>query len=118
MHDRNPKGAVMETRRFDRVIETEADLRGIIPPPADLVVKKQLPALDEHARRFIERSPFVVIGTCGRSRGCDVSPRGEAPGGFLVLDERTAGAIRSETSWRIHRSGSSSSSPAWRKPCG
>ena len=79
----------MDPRRFDRVIETEADLRGLIPPPADLVVKKQLPALDEHARRFIERSPFVVIGTCGRSGGCDVSPRGEAPGGFLVLDDRT-----------------------------
>lgn len=75
--------------RFDRVIETEADLRGIIPPPADLVVKKQLPALDEHARRFLERSPFVVIGTCGRTHGCDVSPRGEAPGGFVVLDDQT-----------------------------
>ncbi len=79
----------MDSRRFDRVIETEADLRAIIPAPADLVVKKQLPALDTHARRFLERSPFVVIGTCGRSHGCDVSPRGEAPGGFLVLDDRT-----------------------------
>jgi PPOX class probable FMN-dependent enzyme len=80
---------MMNPRRFDRVIETEEDLRGIIPPPADLVVKKQLPALDDHARRFIARSPFVVIGTCGRSEGCDVSPRGEAPGGFVVLDDRT-----------------------------
>jgi PPOX class probable FMN-dependent enzyme len=75
--------------RFERVIETEDDLRRIIPAPSDLVVKKQLPALDEHARNFIARSPFVVIGTCGRTHGCDVSPRGEAPGGFLVLDERT-----------------------------
>jgi PPOX class probable FMN-dependent enzyme len=79
----------MENRRFDRLIDTEEALRAIIPPPADLVVKKQLPALDEHAKRFLARSPFVVIGTCGRTRGCDVSPRGEAPGGFLVLDDRT-----------------------------
>jgi len=79
----------MDPRRFDRIVDSEEALRGIIPPPADLVVKKQLPALDEHARRFLARSPFVVIGTCGRTRGCDVSPRGEAPGGFLVLDDRT-----------------------------
>jgi uncharacterized protein len=79
----------METHRFDRVIETAEALRAIIPAPAELVVKKQLPALDEHARRFLARSPFVVIGTCGATRGCDVSPRGEAPGGFLVLDDRT-----------------------------
>ena len=37
----------MNPQRFDRVIDTEEALRGIIPPPADLVVKKQLPALDE-----------------------------------------------------------------------
>lgn len=79
----------MSPHSFDRVIDTPEALRALIPAPADLVVKKQLPALDEHARRFIARSPFVVIGSCGRSHGCDVSPRGEAPGGFLVLDDHT-----------------------------
>ncbi|HEX7898228.1 MAG TPA: MSMEG_1061 family FMN-dependent PPOX-type flavoprotein [Planctomycetota bacterium] len=69
---------------FDRVIDSAAALREVIPPPAELVKKKQLPALDAHARDFLARSPFVVIGTAG-----DVSPRGEAPGGFLVLDDRT-----------------------------
>ena len=69
---------------FDRVIESVAALRDIIKPPGEIPLKKQLPALDEHARAFIARSPFVVVGTSG-----DVSPRGEAPGGFLVLDDRT-----------------------------
>jgi uncharacterized protein len=74
---------------FDRVIDSPAALREIIKPPAELVVKKLLPALDGHARQFIARSPFVVIGTSGVSSGCDVSPRGESPGGFHVLDDRT-----------------------------
>lgn len=69
---------------FEREIRDVDALRQLIPPPADLVLKKQLPALDAHARSFLARSPFVVIGTAG-----DVSPRGEAPGGFLVLDDRT-----------------------------
>ncbi len=79
----------MDRPRFDGVIDSPEALRSLIPPPAELAVKKQLTALDGHARSFLARSPFVVIGTCGRTRGCDVSPRGEAPGGFLVLDDRT-----------------------------
>jgi hypothetical protein len=79
----------MNGRRFDRVIDTPEALRAIIPPPADLVIRKQLPALDGHAKDFLARSPFVVLGTCGRTRGADVSPRGEAPGGFVILDDRT-----------------------------
>lgn len=69
---------------FEREITTAAELRAVIPAPADLVIKKQLPALDAHAKSFLARSPFVAIGTRG-----DVSPRGEAPGGFLALDDRT-----------------------------
>jgi PPOX class probable FMN-dependent enzyme len=69
---------------FEREVRTAAELRAVVPPPAELVVKKALPALDAHARSFIARSPFVLVGTRG-----DVSPRGEAPGGFLVLDDRT-----------------------------
>lgn len=79
----------MDRPRYDRVIDSPEALRALIPAPAELAVKKQLPALDAHARNFLARSPFVVIGTCGDTRGCDVSPRGEAPGGFLVVDERT-----------------------------
>jgi uncharacterized protein len=79
----------MDASRFDRVIDSPEALRALIPPPAELVIRKQLPALDAHARAFLARSPFVTIGTCERTRGCDVSPRGEVPGGLLVLDDRT-----------------------------
>ncbi len=79
----------MNPSRYDQVIDSPEALRKIIPPPAELVVRKALPALDAHARSFIARSPFVVVATCGTDAGCDVSPRGEAPGGFVVLDDRT-----------------------------
>lgn len=78
----------LETR-FARVIDSVDALRAVIPPPAELVIKKQLPHLDDHARSFIARSPMAFIGTSNRAGTCDVSPRGEAAGGFLALDEHT-----------------------------
>ena len=69
-------------------IETEDALRAIFPEPEELVVRKALPALDEHARRFIALSPFLLIATRG-PEGADVSPRGDPPGFVAVLDART-----------------------------
>lgn len=76
--------------RFGDCVTTEAQLRAVIGEPRALVVKKQLPALDPHCRAFIARSPFLLLGTANDADGtCDVSPRGDAPGFVLVLDERT-----------------------------
>lgn len=49
---------------------------------------KELPKLDRHCRRFVELSPFVVMGTFG-ARGGDVSPRGGPPGFVKALDDAT-----------------------------
>ncbi|MBV9228079.1 MAG: pyridoxamine 5'-phosphate oxidase family protein [Chloroflexi bacterium] len=57
--------------------------------PSELAVRKQLAALDRHCRTFIAHSPFVLIGTYNASGTCDVSPRGDAPGFVLVLDDNT-----------------------------
>ncbi|MGB8649183.1 MAG: MSMEG_1061 family FMN-dependent PPOX-type flavoprotein [Mycobacteriales bacterium] len=43
------------------------------------------PALDEHDRRFIAHSPFLVLATSGPM--LDVSPRGDLPGFVEVLDD-------------------------------
>ncbi len=72
----------------DRVTSREA-LREIIGEPTDLVVRKQLAALDPHCRAFIARSPFLLLGTSSASGTCDVSPRGDAPGFVQILDEGT-----------------------------
>lgn len=77
-------------RRFSDCVTTEAELRAVLGEPRELVIKKQLPALDHHCRAFIAHSPFMLLGTTNDADGnCDVSPRGDAPGFVLALDERT-----------------------------
>ncbi len=74
-----------------RRIASVDELRDIIPapPPDSIVIRKQLPALDEHARTIIAASPFVLLGTASAAGRCDVTPRGDGPGFVLVLDDRT-----------------------------
>jgi hypothetical protein len=67
----------------------EGGLRDLFGAPMDLAVRKSLTALDRHCRDFIARSPFLCIGTSGKSGRADVSPRGDPPGFVQVLDDRT-----------------------------
>ncbi|MEM8703679.1 MAG: pyridoxamine 5'-phosphate oxidase family protein, partial [Pseudomonadota bacterium] len=55
----------------------------------DLAAKKSLTTLDGHARDFIERSPFLCLGTQNADGKADVSPRGDPPGFIKVLDDKT-----------------------------
>jgi uncharacterized protein len=71
------------------VIASEADLRGLIGEPNELVQAKIADRLNELSRRWIERSPFVCVATCSPDGGLDVSPRGDPAGFVRVLDERT-----------------------------
>jgi PPOX class probable FMN-dependent enzyme len=73
---------------FRQTVTTEAELRTLIGEPGALAVAKQLSALDVHCREFIARSPFLLLATAGASGLCDVSPKGDAPGFVLVLDDR------------------------------
>jgi hypothetical protein len=57
-------------------------------PPVALEAEHAAP-LGPHARVFISRSPFVVLGTGMRGGGCDASPRGDPAGFVQILDERT-----------------------------
>lgn len=69
-------------------IESEAALRERYDPPPPLIDRKVLPALDGHCRRFIARSPLVMVATADAAGACDVSPRGDPPGFVAVLDDR------------------------------
>lgn len=64
-------------------------LRGLYGEPGPLAARKVLGRLDAHCRRFIELSPFLVIGTGDAQGRQDVSPRGDAPGFVRILDDRT-----------------------------
>ena len=71
----------------EHVVSTREQLRELYRAPHQLVVDKERPIIDAATREFIERSPFVLVGTVGGDGSADVSPRG-GPSGFVqVLDE-------------------------------
>jgi PPOX class probable FMN-dependent enzyme len=73
---------------FNDLVTSEAQLREIVGVPAARPVLKERSSLDAHCRAFIARSPFLLIATAGADGRCDVSPKGDAPGFVLVLDDR------------------------------
>jgi PPOX class probable FMN-dependent enzyme len=72
-----------------RAITDEAQLREVIGEPTALVVTKIADRLNDLTRQFIERSPFVCVGTSSPDGDLDVSPRGDPAGFVRILDERT-----------------------------
>jgi PPOX class probable FMN-dependent enzyme len=70
-------------------IRTMEDLRALYGTPSTLSVRKEMRRLDAHARAFLARSPFVLIGSAAPDGLPDVSPKGDKPGFALVLDDRT-----------------------------
>lgn len=77
------------TIEFTNIITSEAELRTIIPPPAEMIIKKAIPVIDEHCRAFIARSPFILIASSDANGNLDVSPKGDPAGFVQVLDEKT-----------------------------
>ena len=71
------------------MIRDEASLRELLGEPSELVRAKVSDRLNEVTRRFVDRSPFVLLATAAADGSCDVSPRGDPPGFVRVLDERT-----------------------------
>ena len=72
---------------FNHVVTSEQELREMLGLPASRSVLKERPALDPHFRAFIAHSPFLLMATAGADGTCDVSPKGDAPGFVLVLDD-------------------------------
>jgi uncharacterized protein len=72
------------------VIADERELREAIGgDPTKVVLAKIADHLNDLTRQFIERSPFMCIGTAAAGGGLDVSPRGDPAGFVRILDERT-----------------------------
>ncbi|MEQ8601336.1 MAG: pyridoxamine 5'-phosphate oxidase family protein [Devosia sp.] len=70
-------------------IADEQALRSLFEPTHDLAIVKCQDHLDPHAQAFIQRSPFVCIGTQNADGKADVSPRGDPVGFVRILDTRT-----------------------------
>lgn len=71
------------------VIDDEQSLRDLFQPTHELALQKCQTTLDKHAREFIERSPFLCIGTQDLDGKADVSPRGDPAGFVRILDDHT-----------------------------
>jgi len=52
-------------------------------------VLKDSGRLDHHMRRFIALAPICLVATADAAGRQDVTPRGDPPGAFKVLDEHT-----------------------------
>ncbi len=68
---------------------TDAELEALIGSPDERVKMKLLAEIDDTARDFIERSPFVVVATCDSEGRQDASPKGDPPGFVHVIDSTT-----------------------------
>jgi PPOX class probable FMN-dependent enzyme len=64
-------------------------LRDFYGDVSQLAQMKELTRLDKHCRAFIALSPFLVLATGDGAGRLDASPRGDAPGFVLVLDDTT-----------------------------
>jgi uncharacterized protein len=72
----------------ERAVTSKALLRELYGQPGERAVAKERPVLNEDCRAFIAHSPFLVMGTAGADGRCDVSPKGDAPGFVVVLDDQ------------------------------
>jgi predicted pyridoxine 5'-phosphate oxidase superfamily flavin-nucleotide-binding protein len=70
------------------LITTYEELRRLYDRPNKRVVRKCLPRLDQHCRKFISLSPFIVVSTSANGKA-DASPRGDKRGFVDVLDDHT-----------------------------
>ncbi|MBO6903169.1 MAG: pyridoxamine 5'-phosphate oxidase family protein [Rhizobiaceae bacterium] len=70
-------------------IRSKDELRAHYKAAHDRAVKKELPFLDAHARNFLAKSPFVLIGSQDGAGNADVTPKGDRPGFVAVLDDVT-----------------------------
>ena len=78
----------MTDKPFQQVITSEAELRALVGAPSELALRKQIDHINQHARDFIARSPFLLLATSDAQGRCDVSPKGDPAGFVHVLDDK------------------------------
>ena len=69
--------------------EEAATLVAGYPPVSTLAARKDIGRLDPHLTRFIGMAPICFVATASADGKQDVTPRGDPPGSFKVIDEHT-----------------------------
>ena len=70
-------------------IETLEQLRARMGDANDVVKGKVRSQIDDFAREYIERSPFLVLSTADAAGRQDASPKGDAPGFVWIESDDT-----------------------------
>ncbi len=70
-------------------VRTVEELYGVNGEPREAIVTKHTSFLTPLLVEFLEKAPFFALATANADGSCDVTPRGDAPGAVVVLDERT-----------------------------
>lgn len=70
-------------------IDSVAKLRERMGQPSEFVSGKVNDFVDEFAREFIARAPFLVLSTADADGRQDASPKGDGPGFVHVADDKT-----------------------------
>ncbi|WP_436795359.1 MSMEG_1061 family FMN-dependent PPOX-type flavoprotein [Actinospongicola halichondriae] len=70
-------------------VTSDEELEELIGAPDARVQMKLRTEIDDTAREFIERSPFVVVATCDADGRLDASPKGDPAGFVRVIDATT-----------------------------
>ena len=58
-------------------------------PVSPIAARKDIGRIDAHMGKFIALSPICLVSTADAAGKQDVTPRGDPPGSFKVLDEHT-----------------------------
>jgi PPOX class probable FMN-dependent enzyme len=74
---------------FASTASTVSELEGIVGEPSELVRTKVGDAVTPKVRAFLDDARFMLFATADADGRCDVSPRGDARGALLHLDDRT-----------------------------
>lgn len=78
----------MQIKDDSHLIDDISVLEKLYGAPSKPAIVKEIDYVHPLYRQFIERSPFVVVSTCGHA-GLDASPRGDQAGFVVVEDEKT-----------------------------
>ena len=80
------------TKKYDtneHDITTVTQLRAVIGEEVPGLAAKNIDHLDDFARDFIAKSPFLILATASVDGNLDASPKGDAAGFVHVLDDHT-----------------------------
>lgn len=75
--------------QFKQVIQSESELRDILGYAGNAAQNKTISEIDEICRAFIEKSPFLLLGSTDANGNMDVSPKGDPAGFVQLLDSKT-----------------------------